>query len=63
LIGSVAAAVLSFARPYVPGLAGAETTATDWAIKFWQDRFDLSPASNERFVFFDIDQRTYRAWG
>ena len=63
LIGSVAAAVLSFARPYVPGLAGAETTATDWAIKFWQDRFDLSPAGNERFVFFDIDQRTYRAWG
>ena len=63
LIGSVAAAVLSFARPYVPGLAGAETTATDWAIKFWQDRFDLSHASDERFVFFDIDQRTYRAWG
>jgi CHASE2 domain-containing sensor protein len=63
LIGSIAAAVLSFARPYVPGLAGAETTATDWAIKFWQDRFDISPASHERFVFFDIDERTYRAWG
>ena len=63
LIGSVAAAVLSFARPYVPGLAGAETTATDWAIKFWQDRFDLSPAGHERFVFLDIDERTYRAWG
>jgi len=63
LIGSVAAAVLSFARPYVPGLAGAETTATDWAIKFWQDRFDISHASDERFVFFDIDERTYRAWG
>ena len=63
LIGSVAAAVLSVARPYVPGLAGAETTATDWAIKFWQDRFDISRPSHERFVFFDIDERTYRAWG
>lgn len=63
LIGSVAAAVLSFARPYVPGLAGAETTATDWAIKFWQDRSDISHADHERFVFFDIDERTYRAWG
>ena len=63
LIGAIAAAVLHLARPYVPGLAGAETTATDWAIKFWQDRFDSTRTTDERFVFFDIDERTYRAWG
>lgn len=63
LIGAIAAAVLHVARPYVPGLAGAETTATDWAIKFWQDRSDAGRTSDERFVFFDIDERTYRAWG
>jgi hypothetical protein len=63
LIGTIAAAVLHLARPYVPGLAGAETTATDWAIKFWQDRFDTARTADERFVFFDIDERTYRTWG
>src|SRR6476620_952425 len=63
LIGTIAAAVLHLARPYVPGLAGAETTATDWAIKFWQDRFDSTRTTDERFVFFDVDERTYRAWG
>jgi CHASE2 domain-containing sensor protein len=63
LIGAIAAAVLHLARPYVPGLAGAETTATDWAIRFWQDRFDTARTTDELFVFFDIDERTYRAWG
>jgi CHASE2 domain-containing sensor protein len=63
LIGAIAAAVLHLARPYVPGLAGAETTATDWAIRFWQDRFNTARATDEQFVFFDIDERTYRAWG
>jgi CHASE2 domain-containing sensor protein len=62
LIGVLAAAVLHLARPYVPGLAGAETTATDWAIRFWQDRFNTARTTDEQFVFFDIDERTYRAW-
>jgi CHASE2 domain-containing sensor protein len=63
LVGAIAALVLHVARPYVPGLAGAETTATDWAIRFWQDRFNTARTTDERFVFFDIDERTYRAWG
>jgi CHASE2 domain-containing sensor protein len=63
LIGAIAAVVLHLARPYVPGLAGAETTATDWAIRFWQDRFNSIRTTDEQFVFFDIDERTYRAWG
>jgi len=63
VIGMIAAIVLHQARPYVPGLVGAETTATDWAIKFWQDRSDSSQVAEERFVFLDIDEHTYRAWG
>lgn len=62
-IGIVAALLLHVARPYVPGLAGAETAATDWAIKFWQDRLDTARAAEERFVFLDIDEATHRAWG
>ena len=63
VIGAIAAIVLHMARPYVPGLAGAETAATDWAIKFWQDRSDTAVIANEQFVFLDIDERTYRDWG
>lgn len=62
-IGVVAAILLHVARPYVPGLAGAETAATDWAIKFWQDRLDNARGAEERFVFLDIDEATHRAWG
>ncbi|SLM48671.1 putative Membrane protein [Nitrospira japonica] len=62
-IGVMAALLLHAARPYVPGLAGAETAATDWAIKFWQDRLDTARAAEERFVFLDIDEATHRSWG
>jgi len=62
-IGIVAALLLHVARPYVPGLAGAETAATDWAIKFWQDRLDTARTAEERFVFLDIDEATHRSWG
>jgi len=61
-IGIIAAIVLHVARPYVPGLAGAETAATDWAIKFWEDRLDTVHPGDDRFVFIDIDEPTYRAW-
>ncbi|MEQ1628699.1 MAG: CHASE2 domain-containing protein [Nitrospira sp.] len=61
-IGIIAAIILHVARPYVPGLAGAETAATDWAIKFWEDRLDTVHPGDDRFVFIDIDEPTYRAW-
>lgn len=61
-IGIIAALILHVARPYVPGLAGAETAATDWAIKFWEDRLDTAHPRDDRFVFIDIDEPTYRAW-
>lgn len=61
-IGLGAAIFLSVARPYLPAFNLAETAATDWAISFWKDRPAKAGVSVERFVFVDIDERTYRQW-
>ncbi|MGH7257553.1 MAG: CHASE2 domain-containing protein, partial [Nitrospiraceae bacterium] len=54
---------LHFAHPYLPGISAAETAATDWAIRFWQDRRVDPQENHEQFTFVDIDEAAYQRWG
>ncbi|MFO0730983.1 MAG: CHASE2 domain-containing protein [Nitrospiraceae bacterium] len=62
-IGLGAAIFLHQARPWLPAITSAETSATDWAIKFWKDRSSDPGVGPERFVFVDVDESSYQQWG
>jgi CHASE2 domain-containing sensor protein len=62
-IGLGAAIFLHTARPWLPAINNAETSATDWAIKFWKDRSAENGVPLERFVFLDIDEPSFQQWG